>query len=91
MPLFVMICRDKPDHLALRLETRGAHLAYIADTGVVAQAGPLLDETGQMTGSLLVLDVPDMASARHWGGGDPYFQAGLFESVSVQEWKKVVG
>ena len=61
--LFAVICRDKPDHLPVRLENREAHLAYVRDTGVVEQAGPLLDGEGQMCGSLLVLEVPDMAAA----------------------------
>ena len=91
MPRFMMICRDKPGHLALRQQTRDAHLAYIAETGVVEQAGPLLDGDEQMCGSLLILDVPDIEAARAWGGNDPYFQAGLFESVTVERWKKVIG
>ena len=91
MPRFIMICRDKPGHLELRQQTRDAHLAYIAETGVVAQAGPLLDDDEQMCGSLLVLDVPDIDAARAWGAQDPYFQAGLFDSVTVERWKKVIG
>ena len=91
MPHFMMLCRDKPGHLPLRQETREAHLAYIAETGVVEQAGPLLDADGGMCGSLLILDVADMEAAQAWGAGDPYFQAGLFESVHVERWKKVIG
>lgn len=91
MPLFMLMCRDKPGQLDLRMSTRDAHLAYIAETGVVVQAGPLLDEADEMTGSLIILDVPDLEAARHWGGNDPYFQAGLFESVTCQRWKKVIG
>ena len=91
MPRFMMICRDKPGHLALRQQTRDAHLAYIAETGVVEQAGPLLDGDEQMCGSLLILDVADIEAARAWGGNDPYFQAGLFDSVTVERWKKVIG
>ncbi|MCC5984801.1 MAG: YciI family protein [Rhodobacteraceae bacterium] len=91
MPHFMMLCRDKPGHLQLRQDTREAHLAYIAHTGVVEQAGPLLDADAQMCGSLLILDVPDIDAARAWGAGDPYFQAGLFESVHVERWKKVIG
>ncbi len=91
MPRFAMICRDKPDHEALRQQTRDAHLAYVADTGVVELAGPLLDEDGAMRGSLIILDVPDMDVARAWGAQDPYFQAGLFDSVQIDRWKKVIG
>lgn len=91
MPHFALICIDKPGHQALRKSTREAHLAYVADTGVVEQAGPFLDEAGEMIGSLLILDVPDREAALQWGGQDPYFLAGLFESVTLHRWKKVIG
>ncbi|TCO73401.1 YciI family protein [Rhodovulum euryhalinum] len=91
MPLFALICRDKPGHLDTRKANRDAHLAYIAETGVVAQAGPFLDGAGQMCGSLVILDVTDRAAAEAWAAGDPYARAGLFDSVAIEEWKKVIG
>ncbi|MBN2760553.1 MAG: YciI family protein [Rhodobacteraceae bacterium] len=91
MPLFMMVCTDKPGALDLRKATRDAHLAYVRDTGCVVQAGPLLDNTGEMAGSLIVLDLPDMAAATAWGMNDPYAMAGLFQDVRLQEWKKVIG
>ncbi len=91
MPLYMMLCTDKPDALELRKSTRAAHLAYVAQTGCVLQAGPLLDAQGAMAGSLIMLDLPDIEAAKAWGAGDPYAQAGLFESVRLQEWKKVIG
>ncbi|MGL4414865.1 YciI family protein [Roseinatronobacter monicus] len=91
MPLYMMLCTDKPDALELRKATRAAHLAYVAETGCVVQAGPLMDAAGQMAGSLIVLDLPDIEAAKLWGANDPYAKAGLFEAVRVQEWKKVIG
>ncbi len=86
-----LIARDKPGALQTRLDNRDAHLAYIEETGVVAQAGPLLDSDGAMIGSLIVLDVPDMVAANAWAAGDPYAKAGLFHSVELIAWKKVIG
>jgi uncharacterized protein YciI len=85
-----LIARDKPGALQTRLDNREAHLAYIADTGVVVQAGPLLDDDEAMIGSLLILDVESMAAARRWAEDDPYARAGLFESVEVIHWKRVI-
>ncbi len=85
-----LICIDKPDHLAVRQENRAAHLAYIEATGVVEMAGPFLDG-GAMCGSLVVLEVGSVAAAREWAAGDPYALAGLFASVDIREWKKVIG
>ncbi|TNJ45496.1 YciI family protein [Phaeobacter sp. B1627] len=89
--LIALIARDKPDHLQTRLDNRAAHLAYIDDTGVVAQAGPLLDQDGEMVGSLVILDVEDMTAGEAWAEHDPYNKAGLFEAVELITWKKVVG
>ena len=89
--LIALIAKDKPGALQVRKDNRDAHLAYIADTGVVAQAGPLLDAEGEMCGSLVVLDVADMAAALAWADGDPYAAAGLFASVELIAWKKVIG
>ena len=87
---FAVICRDKPGALDVRLENRAAHLAYIEATGIVEMAGPFL-EGGQMCGSLVVLKAESLGDAQAWAAGDPYGKAGLFDSVTVTEWKKVIG
>ena len=89
--LVALIARDKAGALETRKANREAHLAYIDATGVVDQAGPLLDETDQMIGSLVILNVADMAAARDWADNDPYAKAGLFESVDLIPWKRVIG
>lgn len=86
-----LICKDKPNALPIRLENRTAHLEHIRSSGVVEMAGPFLNEAGEMTGSLVVLDVETLAAAQEWAANDPYAKAGLFESVVISEWKKVVG
>ena len=91
MPLFALICLDRPGQGALRADTRAAHLAYIAETGVVVQAGPLLDDDAAAIGSLIVLEAEDRAAATAWAAQDPYALAGLFDSVTLHRWNKVVG
>ncbi|MDQ1901130.1 YciI family protein [Paracoccus sp. WLY502] len=90
MPLFAVICRDKPGALQTRLDTREAHLGFIRDSGIVRMAGPLIQD-GEMRGSLLILEADDLAAAQDWAANDPYKSAGLFDSVEVIEWKKVIG
>lgn len=89
--LIALIARDKTGALQTRMDNRAAHLAYIEETGLVAQAGPLLDDDGQMIGSLVILDVDDMAAAKVWAANDPYARAGLFSDVELIAWKKVIG
>ncbi|MCG7520371.1 YciI family protein [Ruegeria sp. Ofav3-42] len=88
--LIALIARDKDGALQTRLDNRAAHLAYIEETGVVSQAGPLLDGDA-MIGSLIILEVEDMAAAQGWADNDPYAKAGLFQSVDLIAWKKVIG
>ena len=88
--LIALIGRDKPGALQTRLDNRDAHVAYLKGSGVVSQAGPLLDDDEQMIGSLVILDVADMAAANAWAAEDPYAKAGLFASVELIPWKKVI-
>ena len=89
MPLFVVICRDKPGHLSVRLDTRQAHLGFLQEKGVVRMAGPLMTD-GEMRGSLIVIEADSLEDAQGWAAADPYKSAGLFESVEVIEWKQVI-
>lgn len=88
---FALICLDKPNALQTRVENRPAHLDHLQSSGVVEQAGPFIDAAGQMCGSLIVLGVASRAEAEAWAAADPYAKAGLFSSVMIQEWKRVIG
>ena len=88
---YALICLDKPNALQTRVENRPAQLEHLQSTGVVEQAGPFIDAAGQMCGSLIVLNVGSKAEAEAWAAADPYAQAGLFASVMIQEWKRVIG
>ncbi len=89
--LVALMAHDKPGALEVRTANRPAHLDYLKSTDLVAQAGPLLDADGGMIGSLIILDVPDLASARNWADNDPYALAGLFQSVTLTHWNRVIG
>ena len=87
---FALICNDKAGALEIRKANREAHLAYLAETKAEL-AGPFLDAAGNMTGSLVVIEAEDRAAAEAWAANDPYAKAGLFASVDIREWKKVIG
>ncbi|QIE45394.1 YciI family protein [Pseudohalocynthiibacter aestuariivivens] len=88
--LIALMAKDNTGALQTRIDNRDAHIAYLKDSGVVSQAGPFLDEGGEMIGSLVILDVPDMAAAEQWAENDPYARAGLFSEVRMIAWKKVI-
>lgn len=92
MPLFVLLCVDKPKSLDLRMANREAHLAYLgARRESLKLGGPLLDEQGDMAGSMLIIDVADHAAAEAFSAGDPYRQAGLFERIELKPFKATFG
>ncbi|CUH51430.1 YciI family protein [Shimia marina] len=90
--LIALMAKDKPGALDVRKANRDAHVAYLKGSGdTIMMAGPFLDDAGEMCGSLIILNVADMAEAEAWAANDPYKAAGLFESVTLQAWNKVLG
>lgn len=87
--LFALICRDKPDHLQVRLDNRPAHLDFLRklnEAGTLKIGGPFLDDDGKPYGTLLVVEAKDKNEATRIGSDDPYAKAGLFESVRIRAW-----
>lgn len=85
--LFVVTAIDKKDCLALRLSVREQHFAFAHETGRIQLGGPFLNEKGEMSGSLMIIEAPDMETAKAWHASDPYVKAGLFETSDVRPWK----
>ena len=89
---FMIYCLDKPDAAAVRAANRAAHLDYLKGFArQVVAAGPLLSDDGAaMTGSLLLMEFGARAEAAAFAAGDPYGKAGLFRSVTITPWRKVL-
>lgn len=90
--LYSFYCLDKAGHAHVRAEARDDHIAYLKAQGEnVISAGPFLSDDGEaMVGSHLIIEFPDRAAAEAFAAGDPYAKAGLFESVEIRPWKKVI-
>jgi uncharacterized protein len=89
--LFALICTDKPDSLELRMTVRPDHLAFLESLGEgLKAAGPFVDDDGKPTGSLVIINAEDKASARAIASQDPYSIAGLFSSVEIKPWKWLI-
>ncbi len=89
--LFIVHCIDKPGHEPVRMANRAAHIAYLETLGEqLVAGGPTQTDDGEhMTGSLLILDLPDRAAVDRFCANDPYARAGLFERVEICRWKRV--
>lgn len=87
--LYALICKDKPGHLQLRMDTRPAHVEHLNalnEKGILKIAGPFLDAAGKPTGSLVVLETDSREDAEALANADPYAKAGLFATVEVHPW-----
>ena len=88
---FVITCIDKPGQPELRQTHRSDHLDYLSEhTGRIVAAGPTLGDDDAPNGSLLIMEFDEADAARAFADGDPYFKAGVFESVTITPWKKVL-
>ncbi len=88
---FVLYCVDKPQRHALRATLRVPHLAYIQGRADAFRfGGPLIDDGGLPSGSLMILELPDRAALDAHMQGDPYFSADLFASVSCWSTRQVM-
>jgi uncharacterized protein YciI len=90
--IYVILCKDKPGALQVRLDNRPAHLDYLNGLnaeGKLHFAGPFLGGDGKPSGSMVAVDVADEAAAREIAANDPYAKAGLFDSVEISAWNWV--
>lgn len=89
--IFALMAWDKDGALDVRMENRPAHLEYLKGSDAVRKAGPFLGADGKPCGSLIVLELDDMAAAQAWADNDPYAKAGLFREVTITAWNQVIG
>ncbi len=91
MPLFCFYCQDGEHAPKLRERLLTEHLAHVeANIDDYAVAGPL--KRGEQTiGSMLVIKAADEAEARAKFEADPYFHAGVWQSIRTSEFLGVAG
>lgn len=90
--LYAIIGRDKPESRELRRINRPDHLLYLEQHAErLYAAGPLLAEDGDtVLGSLVVIECANKEAAEAFSRGDPYRIVGLFETVEILGWRKVL-
>ncbi len=91
MTLYAFYCRDGENGAALREKFLAAHLAHI-ETAIdkIAVAGPL-KQNDETVGSLLVVKAENETQARETLEADPYFSAGVWQSIKVDQFLGVAG
>lgn len=84
---------DKTDADGVRAANNKAHRQYVAKfKNSLVCAGPTLSEDGETkTGTIIMIDMQDRDTVDSFVKNDPYVKAGLFESLTVQPWRRIDG
>ena len=90
--LFYIVCVDKPNSVQLRMDTSPEHVEHLkAHADRLLLAGPNLAEDGTTSiGSILIFQAETAAEAKAFADADPYTKAGLFDSVTIKGFRKVL-
>lgn len=90
---------DREDSLEARLQVRPQHLERIQQLQqegrlLIAGPHPAIDSEDPgpagFSGSLIVAEFDSLEAAKAWADEDPYTLAGVFASVEVKPFKKVL-
>ncbi len=93
---FLVVAKDGSDEgaLARRQKTRPTHLESIAplvDAGNVLVGGAMLDDAGNMIGSMLLVEFPDREGVDAWLARDPYVTDEVWRDIEVTPFRTAVG
>ena len=96
---YAINCKDKENSLQLRIKTRESHLARLNELSLegrilVAGPNPMIDNENPgdhgFSGSLIIAEFDSLNEAQEWADNDPYNIAGVFESIEVKPFKRVL-
>jgi uncharacterized protein YciI len=96
---YSIVGEDHPNSLGSRLAARADHLARLnglKEQGRLLLAGPnpAIDSpqpgSAGFTGSLIVAEFDSLAEAQQWADADPYIAAGVYRSVAVKPFNRVL-
>lgn len=99
MMWYAIMAEDAPDSLAARLANRPPHLARLQELqaqGRLLLAGPFpaIDSVDPgpagYSGSLIVAEFADLASAQAWADADPFVNSGVYARVVVKPFRKTL-
>ncbi len=97
--LYTIIGQDTENSLEKRLAARPDHikrLEALKQEGRLLVAGPFpaIDNIDPgpagFSGSLIVAEFDSLETAQTWADQDPYVAAGVYESVTIKPFKKVL-
>ena len=96
---YVIIGNDVENSLSKRLQVREQHLArlnQLKSQGQLFVAGPCpaidSEDPGDagFSGSVIIAEFDSLDQAQQWADQDPYIEAGVYDSVVIKPFKKVL-
>lgn len=96
---YAVMSTDVPDSLKKRKSVRDKHLDrlnQLKQQGRLLVAGPhpALDTESPgdagFTGSLVIAEFPSLEDAKTWADADPYMAAGVYKTVTVKPFNKIL-
>jgi uncharacterized protein YciI len=96
---YVIYSKDRSDSLQARMKARPEHVARLnalQEQGRLLLAGPRpsidAEDPGPagFQGSLVVARFESLQDARQWADADPYVSAGVYESIEISPFKRVM-
>ena len=92
MPQYLIHAYDGTDAQALdrRMAARPVHLQGakdLKDAGHFILGGAILDDQGQMIGSVMILEFETTAQFDHWYSTEPYITQGVWQYIEVKPFR----
>jgi uncharacterized protein YciI len=89
---FLLVAYDGTDSGALerRMKVREDHfrkIKILKEAGEFISGGAILDENGNMTGSMIVYDFPDRQSLDESLKDEPYLTGGVWEKTEIRPFR----
>ncbi len=89
---FIVIGKDGSDNGALerRIAAREEHLKQVeiySEKGNFLMATAILDEQGNMCGSIMLVDFPSRAELNSWLEIEPYVKGGVWKNIEIYDAK----
>jgi uncharacterized protein YciI len=91
---FLIIAHDfrDPEALSRRMQQRPGHIEGVKRMkaeGTFLDGGAILDHSGQMVGSMVLVEFPSRAEVDAWLAADPYVTGQVWEHVTVHAFRRV--
>ncbi len=94
MEQYIIIARDGKDEnaLARRMEVRPSHLEMakkLKSNENLMVGGAMLDENGDMCGSVMIVQFESKVELEDWLANEPYINGKVWENYEVQRFRTV--